>query len=93
MEYEVSVDRQGRMTIPAPLRRLLNLDGGGRVVVSYENGVLVIRVVDRDLKKRVRKWVGEVLSVSPKPLIEEYEGDSTDRWVSVEYARRKLGTS
>ncbi len=91
MEYEVSVDRQGRMTIPAPLRKRLNLNGGGRVIVSYENGVLVIRVVDRDLKKRVKKWVDETLSVSPKPLVEEYESEGVDEWVDYEYVRRKLG--
>jgi AbrB family looped-hinge helix DNA binding protein len=30
-EYGATVTRQGQVTVPAPLRRLLGVDGGGRV--------------------------------------------------------------
>jgi len=33
VEYVVHVDKQGRLVIPAPIRKRLGLDGGGKVIL------------------------------------------------------------
>ena len=89
MEYEVSIDKQGRMVIPAPLRRLLGLGEGGRVVVRYRDGILELRPIDRDLEKRVKRWIKTVMKINPQPFSEEIE--ESWKWIDREYAERKLG--
>lgn len=89
VEYEVSVDEQGRMVIPAPLRKLMGLSKGGRVAIKYRNGRLEIISIDKDLEKRVKWWVETVLKISPKPFSEKVE--ESWKWIGREYAERKLG--
>ncbi|BES82394.1 AbrB/MazE/SpoVT family DNA-binding domain-containing protein [Pyrodictium abyssi] len=37
-EYEVRVDRRGRLVLPAEVRRLLGLENGGRLVLRVRGG-------------------------------------------------------
>ena len=89
MEYKVSVDRQGRMVIPAPLRRLLGLSDGGRVKVRYKDGILELALIDKDLEERVKRWVEIAMKINPEPFSEEVE--ESWKWIDREYAERKLG--
>ncbi len=88
MEYEVSVDRQGRMVIPAPVRKLLGLAGGGKLLLRVRNGRVELTPVEASLEERVNKWKEEALATRAEPFTEEAEGW---KWVSREYAERKLG--
>ena len=50
---EVSLGRQGRLVIPAPWRRALELEEGDRLVARQEAGRLVLEKPDR-VKKRLK---------------------------------------
>ena len=50
---EVSLDRQGRLMIPAPLRRALELEEGDRLVARQEADRLVLKKPER-VKKRLK---------------------------------------
>jgi AbrB family looped-hinge helix DNA binding protein len=50
---EVSLGRQGRMVIPAQLRRSLGLEEGDRLVARQETGRLVLEKLDQ-IKQRLR---------------------------------------
>jgi AbrB family looped-hinge helix DNA binding protein len=50
---EVSLGRQGRMVIPAQLRRSLGLEEGDRLVARQETGRLVLEKPDQ-IKQRLR---------------------------------------
>jgi len=89
VEYKVSVDRQGRLVIPAPLRRRLGLSNGGMVVLRVRGDKVVIEVVDEDLDERIGRWRALVLSVRAELMCEEIS--ESWKWMSVEYAKRKLG--
>lgn len=59
---EVSVNNQGRVTIPSQVRRAAGIEPGASVVVYVEDGRVVIEVRDR-LAARVRRdvaraWTG-----------------------------------
>ena len=89
MEYEVSVDRQGRMVIPAPVRKLLGLSGGGKLLLRVRDGRVELVPVNRGLEERVSMWKEMVLATRSQPLSEEVSEEW--KWVSREYAKRKLG--
>lgn len=49
----------------------------------------MIEPVAKDLEEKVWRWVGTVLSLRAEPFPGEVE--ETWKWVSREYAERKLG--
>ncbi len=56
---EVSLGRQGRLVIPAPLRRALELQEGDRLVARQEADRLVLEKPDR-VKKRLKARFAQV---------------------------------
>ncbi|MCS7384807.1 MAG: division/cell wall cluster transcriptional repressor MraZ [archaeon GB-1867-097] len=89
MEYVVNVDKQGRMVIPASLRKLLGISKGGKATIRYRNGRLELMPINVDLKRRVEKWVEVAVKTNPKPFSEEIE--ESWKWIDRKYAERKLG--
>ncbi|MBD1193871.1 AbrB/MazE/SpoVT family DNA-binding domain-containing protein [Vulcanococcus sp. Clear-D1] len=56
---EVSLGRQGRLVIPAPLRRSLGLGEGDRLVARQESGRLVLEKADQ-IKQRLQARFAQV---------------------------------
>ena len=56
---EVSLGRQGRLVIPAPLRRVLELEEGDRLMARQEANRLVLEKPDR-IKRRLKARFAKV---------------------------------
>jgi len=65
---EVSLGRQGRLVIPAPLRRALELQEGDRLVARQEADRLVLEKPDR-IKRRLKARFTQV--PSERALVDE----------------------
>jgi bifunctional DNA-binding transcriptional regulator/antitoxin component of YhaV-PrlF toxin-antitoxin module len=89
MEQVVGIDKQGRMVIPASMRVALGIVEGCKALVRLDGRRLIVEVVDEDLERRVAEWRGMALSLHAEALTEEVE--ESWRWMSREYAERKLG--
>jgi len=89
VEYVTGVDKQGRIVIPASIREALGLKGGGKASVKLNGAKIVIEPVDEDLQTRVEEWRELTLKLHAEPFVEDVE-DSW-KWMSREYAERKLG--
>lgn len=89
VEYIIGVDKQGRIVIPAPIREALGLKGDGKASVRLNGAKIIIELLDENLEKRVEEWRALSLKLHAEPFIEEVE-DSW-KWMSREYAERKLG--
>lgn len=89
MEYEVSVDKQGRVVIPAPVRRMLGLSSGGKLLLRMRDGRVELIPVNKGLGERVNEWVKTALMTRSEPFTEEVS--ESWKWVSRKYAERKLG--
>ncbi len=89
VEYVVRVDRQGRLVIPAPIRKRLGLDGGGKVILRVEGSRIIIEVLDEGLMERVDRWMRLALSLRSEVMVEGVT--KSWRWMGCEYAERKLG--
>lgn len=88
MEYS-KIDRQGRVVIPSRIRRLVGIEGEAEVSIRVEGRRIIIELISRDLERKVEEWREVALSTRLEPFTEEVE--ETWKWVSEEYAKRKLG--
>ncbi|MBN2336412.1 AbrB/MazE/SpoVT family DNA-binding domain-containing protein [Candidatus Bathyarchaeota archaeon] len=85
----MSVDKQGRLVLPAHLREALGIKGGGEVSVRLDGPRVIIEPVSNDVKKNVQQWMDLARSHVDEAFTEE--PDESWKWMSSEYARRKLG--
>ncbi|MGY0288410.1 MAG: AbrB/MazE/SpoVT family DNA-binding domain-containing protein [Candidatus Methanodesulfokora washburnensis] len=88
LEYS-KIDKRGRIVIPSHIRKLVRMENEAEVLIRVEGGKIVVEPISRDLEKRVNEWVKTVLSMETEPFSEGIEG--TWKWMSEEYAKRKLG--
>lgn len=89
MEERLSMDRQGRIVIPARIRRALGLQEGGELVIRLEGSRIVLEPYAGDLERRVEEWASFALSLNVG--VKPGEAEEDWKWMSGEYARRKLG--
>ncbi|MCX8204443.1 MAG: AbrB/MazE/SpoVT family DNA-binding domain-containing protein [Candidatus Nezhaarchaeota archaeon] len=87
----VKIDKQGRLVIPVELRRALGIEEGREVLVRIERGRIVIEPISRNLESSVDNWVRVAMGVNPRPFVDKAEEGW--KWMSYEYAKRKLGIS
>ncbi|MDJ0270531.1 MAG: AbrB/MazE/SpoVT family DNA-binding domain-containing protein [Aigarchaeota archaeon] len=89
MEDSINIDRQGRLVLPSHIRKLLGLKEGGRVTIRLDGRRAVLEPEPVDYKERVQEWVNSALALKAEAFTEESE--ESWKWMSREYARRKLG--
>lgn len=89
MEETISVDRQGRMVVPSHLREALGVKDGGQVSIRLDGPRLILEPVPTDIKERTSQWEDTARGTKAEAFTEE-EKDSW-KWMTREYARRKLG--
>lgn len=58
-QERVRVGADGRLVIPAPLRKALGIRGGDELVVRVENGQLIIERLE-DLRRRIKGYFAHV---------------------------------
>ncbi|MDH2899689.1 MAG: AbrB/MazE/SpoVT family DNA-binding domain-containing protein [archaeon] len=92
-ERTVVIDRQGRMVLPSRLREKLGVKKGGRLSIKSEDShrIIIEQKTTEDLKDRVQNWAK--ISSSVRGQVGSISGKKTyfSKWMSSEYARRKLG--
>jgi AbrB family looped-hinge helix DNA binding protein len=89
MDESITIDRQGRMVVPSHLREALGIKDGGHVSIRLDGTRLVLEPASKDVKEQVNKWVKFARDTKAGACTEETE--ESWRWMSREYARRKLG--
>ncbi len=80
---EVSLGRRGRLVIPAPLRRALELEEGDRLVARQEADRLVLEKSDR-IKSRLKARFAQV--PSERALVDELIAERREQF-SIEDGR------
>lgn len=91
MENAVTIDRQGRLVLPSHIREVLGLKEGGHLSIRLDGSRVILEPMSRDLKGKVQEWANLALSLRAEAFTGE-PGESW-KWMSREYARRKLGLS
>jgi AbrB family looped-hinge helix DNA binding protein len=91
MDETITIDRQGRMVVPSHLREALGIKDGGYVSIRLDGPRLILEPASKDVKEQVKKWTKLARETKVEACAEETE--ESWRWMSREYARRKLGLS
>jgi AbrB family looped-hinge helix DNA binding protein len=91
MDEAITIDRQGRMVVPSHLREALGIKDGGYVSIRLDGPRLILEPASKDVKEQVKKWTKLARETKVEACAEETE--ESWRWMSREYARRKLGLS
>ncbi|MEM2889593.1 MAG: hypothetical protein QXR42_09020 [Candidatus Bathyarchaeia archaeon] len=89
MEETVNVDEQGRIVLPAHIRKTIGLKGRGKLLIRRENSKIVLEPFPENLTKSVEEWAN--LARSTKAEISSETSEDSWKWISREYAERKLG--
>jgi AbrB family looped-hinge helix DNA binding protein len=94
-ESTVSVDERGRMVLPSRLRAKLGIKKGGTFSLRLMNSnkIIIERKVDQDLQIRVKAWTSLALSErrTAGGVDRAKKNRISTKWMSSEYARKKLG--
>lgn len=86
----VTIDKQGRLVLPSRIRKALGLGGGDDLTVRLENSQIILEPKTcRSLEETVTEWVEAALNLKVEAFAEKPEDGW--KWMSSEYARRKLG--
>lgn len=91
MENAVNVDAQGRMVLPSRVREAFGIKKGGQITIRMDGSKVILEPISTDVEKKVQQW--EDLSNKLKSEILTEEPNESWKWMSREYARRKLGLS
>ena len=87
MGFRVSIDKFGRIVIPAQVRKKLGIKAGSELIVELRGSTIVIRPM-RDIDEVVDKWFEKMVSMKVEARHFRISGG---KWLSDEYVRRKLG--
>lgn len=71
--YRVQIAANGRMVLPAGLRRHLHVEGGGLVIIREDEGRLVLESVDDAVRRAqalVRRYAPQATGVTDELLAE-----------------------
>lgn len=89
MEDQVTVDRQGRLVLPAKIRKSLGLEGGETLLIRLSGNRATIEVRAKSLEERLKEFSALVKTNRAQMMTERTRGSW--KWMSEEYARKKLG--
>jgi AbrB family looped-hinge helix DNA binding protein len=91
LEETTTIDKDGRITVPYHLREALGVKEGEKIFIRLDGPRLVLEPVSQDVKEKAREWAEKAIDTKTEAFTEE--PDESWKWLSREYARRKLGLS
>lgn len=91
MEETLNVDEQGRIVIPAHIRKAIGIKGRGKLLIRREGSKIILEPFPENLSKSVEEW-GNLARTTKAEIFSETIEESW-KWMSSEYAKRKLGLS
>jgi len=87
MESKVTIDKFGRVVIPAQMRRKLGIKAGSELIIELRGSMIIIRPV-RDIDRIVDQWFEKLMNTKIKAKFFRVGGG---KWMGDDYVRRKLG--
>ncbi len=67
VDESVSIDKQGRLVVPAHLRQSLGIKEGGRVMIYQDGKKIVLEPINEDVERRVKEWSRKAREMATSP--------------------------
>ena len=90
LDFEVRIDKQGRIVIPSEVRKQFGLHPGSKTRLTFSENKLILTLEDADLKKQVDTWYSQMLENQAQAFTATEEFPES-KWMSEEYGKRKAG--
>ena len=92
MAHTTKMDKQGRLIIPANIRKKLSLNENSVLEIEILGNQLVIKKKLVVSKEKLNSWKKKLINMKITAFTEE-KSDYSDsmKWMSAEYVRNKLG--
>ncbi len=91
MASTTKIDSQGRIVIPAEIRRQMKLEPETEVEMNLVGNDLIIKKVNSSLQSDVQRWKYDLTRTKiPAGVTTEVE-DKSDKWMDEDYVEKKLG--
>ncbi len=84
------IDKQGRLIIPAEIRKKLSLDEGSVIEIKLIADQLILRKIGIVSKDYVKMWKKNMME-RLIPIMAENNESESDKWYGEEYGANKLG--
>ncbi|MBS7656223.1 hypothetical protein KEJ50_07005 [Candidatus Bathyarchaeota archaeon] len=91
MEEILNIDKQGRVVLSTRIRKAIGIKGRGKLLARLDGSRIILELFPEDLNKRVEEWINLARNIKIEVFTEACE--ESWRWMSLEYAKRKLGLS
>ncbi|MGQ9552311.1 MAG: AbrB/MazE/SpoVT family DNA-binding domain-containing protein [Candidatus Bathycorpusculaceae bacterium] len=91
MDNAIKVDKQGRLVLPSHIREAFGIRHGGEITMRIEGSRVILEPVNKNVEEKIEEW--EKLSRNLRAEAFTEEPSESWKWMSREYARRKLGLS
>lgn len=92
MAHTTKLDKQGRLIIPAKIRKKLSLSEDSLLVIEILGNQLIIKKKMAVSKEQLQTWKKKLKDMKIKAFTEEYDQEKeSTKWMSEEYVRNKLG--
>ena len=92
MAHTIKMDKQGRLVIPAEIRKKMSLTENTSLEVEIIGNQLIIRKIARESEENISRWQKNLLSqnypINESDVVDETE---SEKWISEDYAWKKLG--
>ena len=89
MSESVWVDKQGRLILPSHIIENLGIKEGDRLMIHQDGKKIVLVPMNEDVEKSVKDWSRKAMEMSTSMNTEE--SSPSGKWMSDEYAKKKLG--
>ena len=91
VENSITLDKQGRLVLPSHIREALGLKNGGHITLRLDGSRIILEPASKDLKEKVQEWMTLALNLKAEAFTEKSK--ESWKWMSREYAEKKLGLS
>lgn len=68
METIISMDARGRMSLPANIRKIMNMDRGGDWVARCEEGKIILSTKEQQVQEHIQKLQAMVREKLPESI-------------------------
>ena len=91
MAHTTKLDKQGRLIIPAKIRKKLSLSEDSLLEIEILGNQLIIKKIQSITNENLDEWEQNLTGMNIQIFSELSELKESEKWMSEEYVKNKIG--